>query len=260
MPAHFPLEPEAGTVVTGIILFSGSPMVLELAAAAGVDFVIVDMEHSPVDLELCGHLMRAADAAGIAPVVRVPEVDPTLIKKVLNLGAAGIAVPHATLENCQAALRAVRYAPEGERGACPIVRSAGYAPGDWRTYARAANRRALVIPLLEDKETIECFDALCAVDGLEVFFIGPTDLSIALDVPGATFDEPKMSAALDSVVRSARARGKQVMTTIGNRLDPDYGRAIVERGVRYIVLGTDGHLFLDVCRRMNSVKDATRGS
>lgn len=258
MPTAFPLEPQAGKVVTGIILFSGSPMVLELAAAAGVDFVIVDMEHSPVDLELCGHLMRAADAAGIAPVVRVPEVDPTLIKKVLNLGAAGIAVPHATLESCRAALRAVRYAPEGERGACPIVRSAGYAPGDWRAYASAANRRAVVIPLLEDRETIERFDALCAVDGLDVFFIGPTDLSIALDVPGATFDEPKMSAALDQVVNAARARGKHVMTTIGNRLDADYGRNIAGRGVRYIVLGTDGHLFLDVCRRMNAIKTPAR--
>jgi len=255
MSASLPSQPQPGQVLTGIILFSGNPMILELAAAAGTDFVIVDMEHSPLDLDQCGHLMRAADAAGIVPIVRVPEVDPALIKKVLNLGAAGIAIPHATVENCAEALRAVHYAPEGDRGACPIVRSAGYAPGDWNAYAREANRRVSVIPLLEDKATLENFDALCAMDGLDVFFIGPTDLSIALGVPGATFEEPSMSAALDRVTKAARACGKQVMTTIGNKLDPAYARMVAERGVSYIVLGTDGHLFLDVCRRMNQVKD-----
>jgi 4-hydroxy-2-oxoheptanedioate aldolase len=254
MSATLPSQLEQGQVLTGIILFSGNPMILEVAAAAGIDFVIVDMEHSPLDLEQCGHLMRAADAAGIVPVVRVPEVDRALIAKVLNLGAAGIAVPHATVEDCAAALRAVRYAPEGERGACPLVRSARYAPADWNGYARDANRRVSVIPLIEDKATLENFDALCEMDGLDVFFIGPTDLSIALGVPGATFEDPAMSVALDRVAKAARSRGKQVMTTIGNKLDPAYGRMVVERGVHYIVLGTDGHLFLDVCRRMNQVK------
>jgi 2-keto-3-deoxy-L-rhamnonate aldolase RhmA len=244
-----------GELVTGMILFTGSPMVVEMMAAAGLDFVIIDMEHSALDLDRCAHLVRAADAAGITPFVRVPEVDPALIKKLLNLGAAGIAVPHANVGNCAAALRAVRYAPDGERGACPIVRAAGYAPGDWNEYAARINREVMVIPLIEDKATLDEFEALAAMSGLDVFFVGPTDLSIALGVPNATFDEPRMSAALDSVVAAAKRHGKYVMTTIGNRLDPDYGRAVAKRGVQAIVLGTDGHLFLDACRRLASVKD-----
>lgn len=254
MPVSLPTRLEPGRVLTGLILFSGSPMLVEVAAAAGTDFAIVDMEHSPLDLDGCAHLMRTADAAGIAAVVRVPEVDPALIKKILNLGAAGIAVPHATVESCRATLRAVRYAPEGDRGACPMVRSAGYGRQPWESHAREANRRVVVIPLVEDRATLEDFDALCAVDGLDVFFVGPTDLAIALGVPGATFDEPAMSAALDRVVAAARARGKQVMTTLGNRLDAGYGRRLVARGVSYLVLGTDGHLFMDACARMNAVK------
>lgn len=254
MPVSLPTKLEPGRVLTGLILFSGSPMLVEVAAAAGTDFVIMDMEHSPLELGECAHLMRTAEAAGMAALVRVPEVDAALIKKVLNLGAAGIAVPHATVESCRAALRAVRYAPEGDRGACPMVRSAGYGREAWDRHAREANRRAAVIPLIEDRATLEDFDAMCAVDGLEVFFIGPTDLSIALGVPGAAFDDPAMSAALDRVVACARSRGKQVMTTIGNRLDAGYGRRLVERGVSYVVLGTDGHLFMDACRKMNEVK------
>lgn len=243
-----------GETVTGIILFSGSPMVTELAAAAGIDFVIVDMEHSALDLDRCAHVIRAADAAGITPFVRVPEVDATLIKKVVNMGAAGIVVPHANREGCAAALNAARYAPDGERGVCTIVRSAGYLPGDWDAHVRHANSEIMIIPLLEEKEVIADFESIAAMPGLDVFFVGPTDLSISLGVPHATFDEPKMSAAMDKVVAAARKHGKYVMTTIGNKLDPEYGRAVARRGVQLLVLGTDGHLFLDVLRRMNSVK------
>ena len=243
-----------GDTVTGIILFTGSPMITELAAAAGIDFVIVDMEHSALDLDRCAHVIRAADAAGITPFVRVPEVDATLIKKVVNMGAAGIVVPHANRANCAAALRAAKYAPDGERGVCTIVRSAGYLPGDWDEHVRHANREIMIIPLLEEKEVIADFEAFAATPGLDVFFIGPTDLSISLGVPHATFDEPLMSTAMDKVVAAAKRHGKFVMTTIGNKLDPEYGRAVAKRGVQLMVLGTDGHLFLDVCRRMNAVK------
>jgi 4-hydroxy-2-oxoheptanedioate aldolase len=237
-----------------MLLFSGSPMLVEMMAAAGVDFVIIDMEHSALDLDRCAHLIRAADASGITPFVRVPEVDAALIKKLLNLGALGIAVPHANAQNCAAALSAVKYAPEGERGACPIVRAARYAPHDWDEYAAQANSAVMVIPLLEDKATIDDFDALAGMAGIEVYFVGPTDLGISLGVPGATFDDPILGAALDKVIAAARRRGKCVMTTIGNRLDPEYGRAVAKRGVQLIVLGTDGHLFIDAVRRMNAVK------
>ena len=244
-----------GETVTGIILFSGSPMITELAAAAGIDFVIIDMEHSALDLDRCAHVIRAADAAGITPFVRVPQVEHALIVKLMNLGAAGIVVPHATRELCLQALDAARYAPEGSRGVCTIVRSAGYAPGDWAVHVRTANDDVMVIPLIEDAQTLKDFDALAETPGLELFFIGPTDLSIALGVPHATFDDPAMGAALQQVAAAARSRGKYVMTTIGNRPDADYGRAVSARGVQAIVLGTDGHLFLDVCRRLNSVKN-----
>jgi 2-keto-3-deoxy-L-rhamnonate aldolase RhmA len=112
----------------------------------------------------------------------------------------------------------------------------------------------MVIPLIEDKEALADFDALAAMPGLEVFFVGPTDLSISLGVPHAAFDEPALGAALDKVVAAASRHGKHVMTTIGNRPDPEYGRAVARRGVRLLVLGTDGHLFLDACRRMNALK------
>ena len=78
---------------------------------------------------------------------------------------------------------------------------------------------------------------------------------LSLGVPGATFDDPKMSAALDTVVATARRHGKYAMTLIGNKLEVEYGRRVAQRGVQVIVLGTDGDLFVDAIRRMAGVKD-----
>ncbi len=243
-----------GKTVTGMLLFTGSPMVVEMMAAAGLDFVIIDMEHSALDLDRAGHLIRAADAAAITPFVRVPDVDAPLIKKLLNLGAAGIVLPHANRENCTALLKAMRFAPDGERGACQITRAAGYVRGGWNDYATRANRELMAIALLEEKESIADLDALAAMPGLDAFFVGPTDLSVSLGVPGATFDDPQMSAALDTVVATTRRHGKHAMTLIGNNLNVEYGRGIAKRGVQIIVLGTDGDLFVDAIKRMAGVK------
>jgi len=243
-----------GRTVTGMLLFSGSPVVVEIMAAAGLDFVIVDMEHSALDLDRAGHLIRAADASGITPFVRVLGVEKALVQKLFNLGAAGIVLPHANRESCGALLAAMRYAPEGTRGACQITRAAGYVRGGWNAYAERANREVMAIPLLEEADTIAGFDALAAMPGLDMFFVGPTDLSVSLGVPGATFDDSAMSAALDAVVAAARRHGKHVMTLIGNNLDVEYGRRIARRGVQAIVLGTDGDLFMDAIRRMAGVK------
>ncbi len=244
-----------GRTVTGIILFTGSPMVVELMAAAGLDFVIIDMEHSALDLERAGHLIRAADAAGITPFVRVPEVDAALIKKLLNLGAAGIVLPHANRDNCAALLKAMRYAPDGDRGACQVVRAAGYKRGDWDAYAQRANRELMAIALIEEAASIADFEALAAMPGLDAYFVGPTDLSISLGVPNATFDDARMSAALETVMAAVKRHGKYAMTLIGNNLDVEYGKRVARRGVQIIVLGTDGDLFLDAMRRLGSVKE-----
>jgi 2-keto-3-deoxy-L-rhamnonate aldolase RhmA len=155
-----------GETLTGIIEFIGAPMVIEIIARAGLDFVIIDMEHSPMDMDRLAHLIRAADAARIAPLVRVPDVEPGLIKRVLNLAAAGIIIPHGTRARCEALVRAARYAPEGERGACPVVRATGYWPENWNTYAAEANRKVMLLPLIEDASAIDQIEAIAATPGI----------------------------------------------------------------------------------------------
>jgi 4-hydroxy-2-oxoheptanedioate aldolase len=243
-----------GELVLGMMHFTGSPMVVEVMARAGLDFTIIDMEHSPIDLGLAAHLVRAADAAGITPLVRVPAVDAGLIKKVLNLGARGIVIPHATRADCEAAVDAVCFAPDGERGACPAVRAAGYAPPDWRAFAAEANRETLVIPLLEDTETLADLEKIVALPGVDVLFLGPFDFAISAGVAGAGFDHPVIAAALERTVALARAHGKYVMTSVGERISTDYAREITRRGVQMISFSADALVFLKACRDIVALK------
>jgi 2-keto-3-deoxy-L-rhamnonate aldolase RhmA len=245
---------ERGDVVMGMMHFTGSPMIVEVMARAGLDFFIIDMEHSPIDLALAAHLVRAADAAGITPFVRVPEVDPGLIKKMLNLGVQGIVIPHADRAACQAAVQAVRFAPEGTRGSCPSIRSANYGPPDWKEYTRRANREILVIPLLEETGTVDDIEAIVAIPGVDIVFLGPFDLSVSAGVPGAGFDHPLIAAALDRVVAHARGHRKYVMTSVGDQINTDYGRHILSRGVQMISYSADALVFLKACREIAALK------
>ncbi len=239
-----------GDCLTGMIDFIGAPMVIEILARAGIDFVIIDMEHCPLDMDRLAHLVRAADAAGIAPLVRVPGVDAALIKRVLNLDVAGLVIPHGTRASCEELVRAARYAPEGERGACPIVRATGYWPDDWNAYAQQANRDILLLPLIEDQAAIDDFEAIAAVPGINGFFIGPYDLSVSIGAPGADFNHPMMSRALDRVVAACRRHSKLVVTTVGDRQERAYCQQLVERGVQGLVFATDALVLLQACRRL----------
>jgi len=204
-----------GDSLTGIIDFIGAPMAVEILARAGIDFVIIDMEHCPMDLGPLAHLIRTADAAGIAALVR-----------------------------------AARYAPEGERGACPIVRATGYWPEDWSAYAQKANREVMLLPLIEDRSAIDDVDAIAATHGIDGLFIGPYDLSVSVGAPSADFDHPTMSAALDRVVASCRRNSKFVVSTIGDRQEADYCRRLVQRGIQGLVLATDALVLLQACQRL----------
>lgn len=239
-----------GDSLLGMIGFIGAPMVVEIMAAAGIDFVMIDMEHNALDMDRLAHMVRAADASGIAPLVRVPEVDAGLIKRVLNLDVAGIVIPHGNLRSCEALVRAMRFPPEGERGACPIVRATRYWPDDWNAYAARANRDTMVLPLVEDQAGLDQFEAMAALPGVDGFFIGPYDLSVSVGAPGADFDHPAMAAALDRVTRLCRQNGKVVVTTVGDRQEGDYARNLTRRGVQGIVFATDALVLLQACKRM----------
>jgi 4-hydroxy-2-oxoheptanedioate aldolase len=235
-----------GETFLGTFMKTGDPAFVESAARGGMDFVILDMEHGPASYETVGNLIRAAEASGVVPIVRTADRSESAISHVLDLGAAGVQVPQiGTEEDARDVVRAARFFPDGERGVCRFVRAADYSAVSGPEYFRKANE-ALIIIHLEGREAIQNLDTILEVDGIDVLFIGPYDLSQSLGLPGQV-DAPGVVDAMRSIVERARARNRVVGTFTDTFEQARVWRAA---GVQYLSYSVDVGLFVDACRRV----------
>jgi 2-keto-3-deoxy-L-rhamnonate aldolase RhmA len=214
--------------------------IVELIGLAGFDFVIIDREHGPFGLDQVKTLLVAARARGLWSVVRVPGPEPGMIGAVLDAGADGIVVPQVgSATTAGAVVAAARFAPEGERGAHPWVRAAGYGTvPDW--YA-AANRDTAVLVMIEGVAGVAAIPEILAVPGLDAIFLGPVDLSHSMGVPGQ-IDHPRVREAMESVAAKATAQG---LATAVFAPDAERARAWWTLGIRLVACGVDTRLVQD---------------
>ncbi len=174
-----------------------SPVVVEIMANAGFDWLVVDMEHSAITLAGTQDLIRIIELCGIAPLVRVGYNHPNLIKRVMDTGSHGVIVPMInTVEEAQSAVRSVKYPPHGFRGV-GLARAQKYG-ADFEAYRSWNQDHSLVIVQIEHVQAVENLDRILSVPGVDGFIIGPYDLSGSLGVPGQ-FDHPKVLEALEHV-------------------------------------------------------------
>lgn len=230
--------------VYGIFMKTADPMFVEIAGIAGYDYVILDTEHGPADIEHQQNNIRACEARGIVPIVRVPYIDENVIGKALDVGAYGIQVSQVkTADDVKRILECARFYPLGKRGVCRFVRAADYSALNRNDYFAQANK-ALIILQLEGTEAIENLDDILAVDGYDVLFIGPYDLSQSLGVPG-DISNPKVLSAMIDIVERAKAKGKVVGTFTD---DIELVEKWKSLGVQYISHSTDSGMFYDAVR------------
>lgn len=249
---------EAGNLALGLVHFSGSPATIEVMAAHGIDWVTIDTEHACNDVVRIQELIRAADGAGITPIVRVPEVNRMIIQQVLDAGAGGVMIAHVvSREQASAAVQAAKFPPIGGRGACPTIRAAQYDPEDWSTFTAESNREVLLFVLVEEKEGYERIDEILSVPGVDIVFLGNFDLSLSLGLPGETrWDHPVLSAALDRVLAVAKKHKVYVQVSLGTKFqeDPAYTSMVAQRGVDLIGCGSDMLLLSRACHRIASLR------
>ena len=214
---------------------TADPAVVEAIGHAGADFIILDMEHGPSSLRDLEHLIRAAELAGVLPVVRVPEQGWQMVGAALDLGAGGVQMPQVrSADDAERLIRHARFAPLGDRGVCRHVRAACYSSLDKQEYFTAANE-AVVVAQLEGKEALANLDAILAVEGLDVVFVGPYDLSQSLGVPGQV-QHASVVQAVAEIVRRAGEAGTFAGTFVETMEQAAFWR---EQGVRYISYSVD---------------------
>ena len=228
----------AGELLAGTFCNIGSHVTTEMAGRAGFDWLLLDLEHGAGDQSELVHQLQAAGAANTPAIVRIAWNEPWRFKRVLDPGAAGVMVPWVnTAAEAQAAATSIRYFPAGVRGAAVMNRATGYGLAI-DEYLDTANDNLLTVVQIETRQAVENAAAIAAVDGVDVLFVGPFDLSIGLGLRGQ-FDHPEFLAALAQVVAGAKGSGKAAGILLQR---PDQVAATVERGFTFIALGSDGGL------------------
>jgi len=224
---------DAGETVFGSFVKGDSPVTAELYGLAGFDFLILDAEHGCLSHGQVENLVRTCERMGMSSVVRTPDAAEANILHVLDSGASGIQVPSLkSAAEVREVIRRAKYWPLGERGAARACRAAGY--GSVPDYEQRANAETLVSVHIETKEMVDEVEALCAIDELDVLFIGPGDLSASLGHPGDA-SHPDVAAAIARVIEVAAGR-KHIGTVVGSAAQL---ASYVERGVHYIAWLSD---------------------
>lgn len=238
----------AGARPIGTFFDTASVSLMECLGRTGLDFAIIDNEHSPIEAETTAALVRAAELSGICPLARVREISRPAVLKLLDIGVQGLIVPNVkTLEQVRALVDYAKYYPIGQRGFCPSRKDGwgfdglGSVPETMRHF----NGETLLFPQCETAEALDIIEDICAVDGVDGIFVGPFDLSISMGIPGQ-FDAPEFQAAVARIVAACRAAGKYCMFFTGTTDGVVDG---FRKGFDAIAYSLDAALFIQSVKR-----------
>jgi 4-hydroxy-2-oxoheptanedioate aldolase len=228
------------------------PEVCELIGAAGFDFVVIDTEHGSFGLEGAVEMIRAAEARGTVPVVRLPDNSPTSIKKILDAGAVGIFIPGIrTGEEAIEVVKAAKYAPIGTRGTCGWVRANDSSLIDFEEYSEWSDKNTMVWVIIENIDAVKNLDSILA-SGVDAVAPGGGDLARSM---GLSNDHPDVVNSLNHIAEVAKRKGVSVIGSCG--LDTpqkmlEEARLWKKNGARYILFPPDRNLLAENYRSIMS--------
>ncbi|MDO4960393.1 MAG: aldolase/citrate lyase family protein [Eubacteriales bacterium] len=242
---------EAGGHGFGTFAEIGGANSIEALGTTGLDFVIIDNEHSPHEGEASAEMIRAAELAGITALCRVREISRPAIMKLLDIGAGGLIVPCVeTVEQVKSIVKYAKFAPIGERGFCG-TRKDGWGftypgPESFETQMAYWNKETMLIPQCETVGCLEHIEEIAALDGVDGIMIGPFDLSISMGMPGK-FDDPVFKAAIERILKAVKAAGKYAMVFTPTTANV---KAYYEQGFDLVVFSLDAAVLIDAYRKI----------
>ena len=237
-----------GELMFGIGANLGSSLTVEMIGASGFDWIWIDCEHGTGDYSELITQMQAASIGDTPPVVRIAWNEAPRFKRVLDLGATGVMIPWVnTAEEARQAAAAMRYPPDGIRGVARFNRASGFGQ-DFDEYFEKANQNLLTVVQIETEEGVNNAPEIAAVDGVDVLFIGPLDLSVSLGIP-QEFENPKFLSAMDSVSTACKENNKAAGILVPNL---DYLEKWIAKGFTFLVVGSDGGVMASGLKSMAS--------
>ena len=238
-------QPSLGTFVA-----MGSPLAVESLRYTGLDYVIVDTEHTPAAIESAALQIQAAQGAGLTALARANEISRTAVLRLLDVGAQGVVVPCVeTVDQVRELISYAKFTPLGNRGFCPTRDGGwGYAPeaASIPAYMERCNRETLLLPQCETAGCLEHIEEIVAVEGVDGIFIGPFDLSIALGIPGR-FDDARHIAAVERVRLACERAGKPCIMFCGSG---EAAAGYFAQGFPSVTAGLDISFMIDAVRAM----------
>ena len=221
----------SGQPVFGVSVMFPSPQVVEMVGRLGFDWVLIDCEHGSISPESVELMAMAAELSGITPLARPWTNSPEAILRVMDRGAMGVQVPHVnTAADARRAVESVKFHPLGKRGLAAGTRPANYGFGLSKAdYVEEANRETLVCVQLEEEEALRNLGEILQVEGVDVFFVGPSDLSQSMGYPGRS-DVPEVREAMDRAFAAIVAAGK----ASGSAGDAQATLNYLSKGVLYL--------------------------
>jgi 4-hydroxy-2-oxoheptanedioate aldolase len=230
---------KAGDTVYGCFVRYPSAGLVEVLGYQPWDFIVFDGEHGTIEPRDCENMVRAAELRGVTPIVRVTTNQPHIILRFMDTGAQGLHVPWVnSAAEAAAVVRSVKYHPDGIRGLAG-VRAADYAQTiPLGEYVQQANAETLVTIHIETEEAVEQLPEMVAIDGIDVIFIGPTDLSQSYGVPGQP-QHPSVQEAINRIIEVVASSDKALGIMVSNAQAAQQWR---ERGARYIAIGLESLL------------------
>lgn len=230
---------QSGQPVVGVFVSIESPTTVELLALAGVDFVMVDSEHNPIPPNEAANMYRAAEALGVPALTRIGENAQQVVAKFMDAGSVGVMMPMVNNRaDAERVVSYVKYPPVGKRGLASVRANRYGMEGPLAKHVDASNEATCVVAQIETQEGIDHADEIIQTPGVDVVFLGPTDLSVALGVHGQSKHEKVLdviATLTDKIVKAGKVAG-----TIA-RTPEDYGYWR-DRGVGFFLTGANALL------------------
>ncbi|MEO8250153.1 MAG: aldolase/citrate lyase family protein [Burkholderiales bacterium] len=226
---RLPAMLKSGKPISGIFNGIPSAAIVEMCAYAGFDFIIIDNEHGSADFETTEHMLRAARASGIVPLVRCFTED---IARVLDMGASGVQIPMVnTAEQARDLVRRVRYPGVGQRGSAFSSRAAGFGAFGGAGHTKRSNEGIALVAMIETPEAVANASAIASVEGIDAVFVGPNDLSHSMGFANE-WSRPEVQKEIEKAIRAVAAAGKCAGTLA---LTPEEAKKVASWGANYLV-------------------------